>query len=168
GDIDANGKVREPVVLQRALRISTEAKLRSDMPNLFEVVVTLQSDEVACAKALNPLIGVKDRLNAVDTLGAVILKNLDTEALTIVRSTPQSNGNEVLVVCKSPLQRKLSFDTAQLALPPGSYQAIPYILIEPEDVPLGLLTIIGSQVNGLNAAYLQKPMRRDGGFFEVK
>ena len=55
----------------------------------------------------------------------------------------------------------------QLALPPGRYRAIPYILIEPEDVPYALLSAIGLQVNSLGAGYLQKPMRWEGGWFEI-
>lgn len=167
GDVDARGKLRRPVVLQRALRIATEATPHPGDPDYIDLLVTMQSGGNGCIRALNPLIGTIDRFSAVDTLGAVILKNLDSGASTIFRSLENAANNEILVVCQPPLHRTLTFNTSQLGLPAGRYQAIPYILVEPEDTPLALLARLGPQLNLLNANYLRKPMRWEGGFFEV-
>lgn len=168
GDIDATGKVRKPVVLRRTLRIETLARPHPENPDRIEVAVDLQADQVSCIEALNPLIGVRDRLSPVDTLGAILLQNLGNDAVTIIRSDPAVAGNERLFVCQSPLTRVLQFDASQYNLPPGTYRAIPYILVEPPDVPRALLNHIGTHVNALRAGYLDKPMRRRGGEFELK
>ena len=168
GDVDANGKLRRPVVLPRALRIVTEATPQPGNPEQIDVLVSMQSDEISCVRALNPLIGSIDKLIPVDTLGAVIIRGLDSGATTVYRSLEQAAGNEILVVCQTPLQRALSFNSAQLGLVPGRYQVVPFILVDPENVPLALLAKLGSRLNQLGNNYLRKPMRWEGGFFEVR
>ncbi|MFQ5632252.1 MAG: hypothetical protein ACE5I1_26070 [bacterium] len=47
----------------------------------------------------------------------------------------------------------------------GEYEIIPYLLVQPEDVPQKMLDKLGRDVDMLATTYLNKPMRREGGRF---
>ena len=74
----------------------------------------------------------------------------------------------MLAACtENPVIRRLTFTLSEVLLPPGQYEAIPYLLVDPKGVPQPLLAKLGESVNELSASYLSKPMRREGGGFKV-
>jgi hypothetical protein len=169
-DINKDGQVRNPIRMQRFLSISTEVSppsVQADDSVTIVVEVKLQAD-IDCASVVNPKIRVKNKFLPIDTLGAIVVKRLDSDEVFVIRSDSLAENNEQLVVCREPVMRRLNFKLSQTPLPPGKYEAIPYLLVNPKGVPFPLLASLGSSVNELSANYLKKPMRRQNGQFEIK
>ncbi|MFQ5752551.1 MAG: hypothetical protein ACE5HI_11190 [bacterium] len=169
GDIDKNGQVRGPIVMQRFLRISTQVTppvVQADSSMIIKVETHLQA-EIACAEVGVPLIDHIDRHSPYRPLGAILLKNLDTNEVFTVRADSNAVGNYIENVCSTPVKLDLQFEFTQALLPAGQYQVVPYLFVNPEDVPGRLLDKLGFSVNSLNRHYFQKPMRRKDGQFVV-
>lgn len=165
-DIDAEGKLRKPVVLQKFLTISTTADFFPNSDSV-RIRVSLEAD-TSCARVVNPFIVRHDKMYdpVIDTLGAVLIKNVNSDDVIVLRSDPAAAGSEILVACKNaPVERDLIFLAKKLSMQPGQYEIIPYLRFEPENTPLALLEKMGTAVNELSANYLQKPIRRNGGRF---
>jgi hypothetical protein len=60
------------------------------------------------------------------------------------------------------------FSTVQGVLPLGVYKVIPHMLIHHETIPEALLRSLGTSFEEPGVEYLNIPMRRNGGLFEVK
>lgn len=168
-DVTDDGEIRGPVVMRRFLKIKTDVQpgaiaLNSSEP--IEVTVSLQG-EVGCAVVVNPGIVVKDKFLEVDTLGAILLRGIESGKVFVYRSNPGADGNEQLRVCEEPVRRKLTFDLTSMPLPAGDYEVIPYLSVNPKGVPRELLEKLGFHVNNLGADYLKKPMRREDGHLKV-
>ncbi|MFQ5632251.1 MAG: hypothetical protein ACE5I1_26065, partial [bacterium] len=146
-DLDAEGKVRD-ITMQRALQIETQvravpAKIQAN-PDTIRALVKLRAD-VGCVVVRNPFVGQQTTQRVIgDTtalkLGALLIKNLDTEKLIILRSTEYDSGAERLNPCDyDTYLRKLDFFAGDVGLLPGNYDATPYLWFEPATVPTALL-----------------------------
>lgn len=176
-DLDKEGNVRGPIELKRFMHIKTEITksfVENDYSDTIDVNLKLQAD-FGCASVTNPRINETDsqrtneNASPVDTLGAIIFRNVASKQIKIHLSDPNASNNERLIACNDfPVIRSLRFTLADVSLLPGKYDVIPYILVDPENVPPQLIRKIGQQVNELNANYLQKPMRRDDALFEIR
>lgn len=167
--INDKGKLTHPILLQRSMQITTEVtplSIPKNYTGVIEVIVKLKADK-DCSPVLNPKIEEKDKYSRIDNLGAVLVKNIDTDDILIVRSNPNANGNEILDVCNEPVRRRLRFKLSEVALSPGNNEIIPYLLMNLEGVPEGLLQHFVFQIEELSADYLKIPMRREGGRFTV-
>lgn len=165
-DIDANGRLRETVVLQRFMSITTNVAAIPESDS-FRVRVTLEAD-FGCAPVVNPLIRRHDPMldPEIDTLGAVIFKPIAGGPPIFFRSDPEASGFDNMLPCLGePVERELKFVPSELALPIGEYEVIPYLWVEPLGVPFSLLEDLGRDMNELSDRYLLKPMRRQGGRF---
>ncbi|MFQ5754128.1 MAG: hypothetical protein ACE5HI_19235, partial [bacterium] len=168
-DIDKDGKVRGPIVMQRFLQISTYVTppiVPIDFSDTIFVKTQLQAD-ISCAEVGIPKVDEINRKSNERPLGAILVKKLDSEQVFIVRSDSLAEGNYVETVCRNTVILELKFVFAYVQLPPGVYEVIPYLWITPKGAPQGLLEKLGSHVNELGRNYLQKPMRRKDGSFEV-
>ena len=169
GDIDKNGKVRGPIVLRRLLQINTEVNpsvVQADSAVIVFVETHLQTD-IGCAEVGVPKVDQIDRRSTVRPLGAILAKQIDTEEVFVVQADPAANGSYLEIVCRTIVTLDLQFDFSDAGLPPGEYEVIPYLFINPPGVPNGLLEKLGSHVNDLGPNYLKKPLRRKDGQFKV-
>ena len=62
----------------------------------------------------------------------------------------------------------MTFNLLQQPLPAGKYRVIPYLLINHEAIPAGLVESTGFERYQLNSNYLKLPFVRKGGEFEVR
>lgn len=172
GDLNNNGNLRNPVVMRTSVNIITEVLppvLPDEAVDSLFVRVTLAAQQ-GCVTIFNPLLAAPPTQGAKGPLGAAILRHLDSQALFILRSAPDGRASERVIPCvDEPEIREMVQPKSQLpALPVGRYEVIPYLLLEPANAPSGLLQKIGGEVNELGQNYLKKPMRRQGGTFEIK
>lgn len=176
GDLDANGRLRNPIMMKRFMTITTTVippQLSLTDSGTVVVKVKMQAEN-GCGIVTNNFVGAQDpRREIGDTtaleLGAVLIKNLETNQLYIVRTPRVDLGPERLVPCDyDPIFRKLEFVPANISMAPGKYEMIPYLWLNPNNVPIALLEKLGRHVDELNANYLQKPIKRLGGFFELQ
>jgi hypothetical protein len=100
-------------------------------------------------------------------LGAVFFKRVGSDDLLIYEPVVGANTRDVVVIGKVSSNRLAVFTLQQLSLQPGQYEVTPYLLIRHEALPRGLLASLGA-VEGLSPAYLNLPIRREGGQFEVR
>ena len=166
-DKDGNAGTME---MRRFLRIITDVEpsvVQSNFSELIAVRTTLQA-ETNCATVGIPKIPGVDRQSDEGPLGAILLRKLSTDEIQIVEAYPDEEGSAVVRVCSNPFFTTLRFDATTVQLSAGEYEVIPYLWVNPEGVPARLLEIASLPFNGLDANYLNKPMRREGGRFEVR
>ncbi len=170
--IDAEGRLRGPIVMVRAVDIVTLVTPPAWPANQdsLEITVRLVADE-GCVLVYNPLLDVVPR-DGVDfaPLGAALLHHTATGQVFTLRTSAAGSGAERLQPCANqPIHRRLMAAGPQLQhLPAGRYEVIPYLWLEPEGTPQALLAHLGAEVNELGESYLKKPMHRQPAIFEIR
>ncbi len=162
GDVNKDGKLNAPRSLQRFLRISTALQppsVEKNFANRIGVNVTLEAIIDSATVVFPRSVG--------GFLGAVIFKRVGSDDLLIYEPVAGANTRDVVVIGKVSSSRLAVFTLQQLSLQPGQYEVIPYLLIRHEALPPGLLASLGA-VESLSSAYLNLPLRREGGQFEVR
>lgn len=171
GDLNKEGELTTPKNLTQFLEIKTEVAPNSVPVNFGErigatVTVTALNQDSVTVVFPNSIGGF---------LGAIFLRNVDTEEVHILSGPPTELKDKVLVdgVRHS---RQLLFTISNNPLPIGKYEVIPYLWVAHERIPTELLSGLGTNVDSLFVhssreqflpAYLQIPMRRDVAIFEV-
>ncbi|MGH7597945.1 MAG: hypothetical protein ACREOI_16470, partial [bacterium] len=162
GDVNKDGKLSAPRSLRRFLRISTAMlppSVEKNFANRIGVSVTLEAIIDSATVVFPRSVG--------GFLGAVFFKRVGSDDLLIYEPVAGANTRDVVVIGKVSNSRLAVFTLQQLSLQPGQYEVIPYLLIRHEALPSGLLTSLGA-VEDLSPAYLNLPLRREGGQFEVR
>lgn len=68
-----------------------------------------------------------------------------------------------------PMQKiEIDFDYIGLNLPKGTYEIIPYLVLDRKDIPNHLFQAIGSEVYSLSENYFNYPFYRTGGKFVIE
>lgn len=176
-DLDEDGVARE-TIMRRTIIINSIVsfmpnRLDETASNAIRVLVKLSAEE-GCAPVFNPFVGALTvQREAGDStaypLGAVLIRNLDSDAVFTVRSQETDDGADRMAPCSwDTYYLKLDFTADEVGLPPGRYEVAPYLWLEPENAPDALLDVIGRENNELNANYFKKPMKRLGGSFELQ
>ncbi len=170
--IDAEGRLRGPIVMVRALDIVTQVTppaWPADEDSL-KITVRLVADE-GCVLVYNPLLDAVPR-DGVDfaPLGAALLRHIETGQVFTLRNSATGTGTERLQPCaKQAIHRILMAAGPQLQhLPAGKYEVFPYLWLEPQGTPQALLANLGAEVNELGKNYLKKPMHRQPAIFEIR
>lgn len=170
--IDAEGRVRGPIIMARAVDIVTQVTppaWPADQDSL-KITVRLVADD-GCVLVYNPLLDSVPR-DGVDfaPLGAALLHHTETGQVFTLRTSATGKGTERLQPCaEQAIHRKLMAAGPQLRpLPAGKYEVIPYLWLEPEGTPPALLAHLGAEVNELGGNYLKKPMHRQPAIFEIR
>ena len=171
-DIDGNGNVDGLVEMRRFLQISTSVDPPVVSAN-FAGSVLVEARIWAlinCAKVRIPK-ATGDRQSQDGPLGAVLFKKVNSEEFFAFEANPNTEPDEepnwVFTVCSDPSIRSLELSFSENPLPSGEYEVIPFIMVNPVNVPNRLLEIANLPFNELGAAYLKKPMRREDGRFRV-
>jgi hypothetical protein len=162
GDVNKEGKLSVPRSLRRFLRISTALlppAVEKNFPNRIGVNVTLEAIIDTATVIFPRSVG--------GFLGAVFFKRVGSEDLIIYEPVAGANTRDISLIGRVSSSRLIVFTLLQLSLPPGQYEVIPYLLIRHQLLPPGMLASLGA-VEGLSPAYLNLPLRREGGQFEVR
>jgi len=163
GDINKDGKIYEPIVLRRFLRIQTEvspASVKANNTNPIAVEVTLTATIDSATVVIPKSVG--------GMLGAVLIKKIDTSEVQIYQSAAGAITQEVILVGLVSKKVGMGFDLMQKPLATGKYKVIPYLFIAHEKLPAGLMDSLLPEVETLNSNYLKLPFNREGGDFEVR
>ena len=68
-----------------------------------------------------------------------------------------------------PMQKvEIDFDYMGLNLPKGTYEIIPYMVLERNDIPSHLLQALGPDIYNFSEAYFNYPFYRTGGKFVIE
>lgn len=170
--IDAEGRLRGPIIMTRAVDIVTQVTpptWPADQDSL-KITVRLLADD-GCVLVYNPLLDSVPR-DGVDfaPLGAALLVQIETGQVFALRHSATGSGSERLQPCADlAVHRQLMVAAQQLQpLPAGKYEVIPYLWLEPQGTPPALLAHLGAEVNELGGNYLKKPMHRQPAIFEIR
>lgn len=170
--LDDRGHLLAPVTLRPFINIQTDVTYLNREVSLDTILVSTTLTGIGgCVTVFNPLVNeINPRRNSdgsIDTLGAVVLRHVQTGRYYTYRSDPAGTNYESIIPCDwYPMIRELHLSRAALNLPPGEYEFIPFLLLEPPGVPERLLQRLGGNMNGLSD-YHRKPMKRYGGFFTL-
>ena len=165
GEINKNGELNQPVELKNFLNINTivepstiSTKFAGQIDVNIHLITPLNDSTTVVFPSSIPL---------GRPFGTIILKNLDTEELFPFRvdQGDQYHNSHIIGHIEQVLQKPIS--TVQGVLPVGRYEVIPHMLIKHEELPEGLLESLGSNLEEPGADYLNIPIRREGGQFEV-
>ena len=164
--INESGELIRPQVVLQKLRIKTQiapasisssevsaAELRGDA-----VVVILK---VTLEALLGP-VTIRFPTMVENLIAPVIFRNINTNEVSIVESKIAGlSYNDIITVDVEPISRFLIIGLQSRFFPPGEYEVIPYLLIEYESLPSGLLESLGEDVEALGPNYLKLPIMRE-------
>lgn len=162
GEVDKNGELTSPRHLFKLLQIKTvvdpEIVTTSyEGPVGIQVAVraTLDSVTVVFPKVIGGL------------LGGILLKHKATGEVFIDAADAGPNLREVEKIGNEFHYKRLIFSLRRNTLPPGEYEAVPYLLIQHDNMPAGLLSSLGRDVEEITSEYLNIPFKREGGRFVI-
>lgn len=168
GDVNKNGELSATRRMQRLLRISTTLKhLNSVVTNEDSTVVqvSLQAD-------VNPVTVIfpntcPERECPDHRVGAVLLRNIVSNEIFVVQMSPGATSRHLVTVGRVPVTRTMYFSLDRVFIPAAVYEVIPYLWIDHDALPPGLMTSLGPDVLALGPDYLKIPFRRENGRLEV-
>lgn len=175
GDIDDDGKLNEPKFLIKILDIQTAIR-----PSNFPQPTTLDWWEYE--EVINVDVTLKETTLADVTAkfssyskgpaSIVFIKRISPKQdfLQIKELTPIVDLEHLVPIeITSDAQRwTAGFKMMIGDLPVGTYQIIPYLLIEQQNIPTEFFKSLGEEKLKPNAKYLSLPLPRQGGDFLVK
>ena len=168
--IKINGELRKKVNLKRMVQVNTQVR-PSTFPKTFEedVKVTIKatpdrSDIFFYLKGL-------EAPRQPTVYSGLLIKDISSGEL-VLSFNPDTAGT-IKRVIEQPFREflvnfKVIDDSLNSVLPSGTYEAIPYIIIESNDnVPTHLLDALDSGYNEFSDKYFQYPIYRTGGSFTI-
>ncbi|RMF68221.1 MAG: hypothetical protein D6743_03700 [Calditrichaeota bacterium] len=164
GDIDKNGELAMPKKLEKILDINTVVTppfISTDFAGPIQVDIHLQTPPDDSSTVVFPTS------MPLSPFGTILLRKRDTGQLfpfSIEKGDPRKNS---FLVGQAGRVLNMPISTVQGVLPPGEYEVIPHMLIDHEPLPAGLLDSLGA-IREPAEDYLNYPVRRTGGEFEVR
>lgn len=168
GDINKNGELNAARRMQRLLQISTAVQRYTSPRSTADstvVQVSLQAD-------VDPVTVIfpntcPERECPDHRIGAVLLRNISTKDVYVVQMSPGATSRHLVTVGRVPVTRTMYFSFDRVFIPAAVYEVIPYLWIEHETLPPGLMASLGPDVLALGPDYLKIPFRRENGRLEV-
>ncbi len=160
GDLNDNGKLT-PITLERNLRIHTKVapdSVSTDYTGFIDVEVSLVA---------NKPVNVEFPFTFSDQFGAILACCDSTNQIYTFKAFPDLLISSTIEVQDSLITRSLSFTLSTFDLPVGEYEIIPYLFVNRDDIPSELLLNLGDTVKALSREYLNMPLKRTGGSFEI-
>lgn len=161
GDINKDGEISGTKSLTKFLDIKTilsrnSIRVNSDSRIAARVTLTAISDSVT---VLFP--------NSIgEFLGAIFLRNLDTQEVFIIKGPPTEEVDKELIT-RTESSRSIEFSLIVNPVPVGRYEVLPYLLVRHESIPAQLMETLGNHVENLTPGYLQIPFKIDAAILEV-
>ena len=168
--IKIDGELRKKINLKRMVQINTEVQ-PSTIPKNFEedvkVVVKATPDRSDIFFYLKGL----EMPRQPTAYSGLLIKDLSSGEL-VLSFNPDTAGTIKRVINQPFREFTVNFDfiddSLGSALPPGTYEALPYIIIESNDiVPTHLLDALDPGYNEFSEKYFKYPIYRTGGKFTV-
>ena len=163
GDLDDKGNILGRKSLRKLLRIKTRVNpeiIKNDYKGFVQVSVSLQ--------AIHEPVNVRIP-QSTDGSSAIIFDRegqnkpiilSDSNHLNFTFATHQIEQTEEIFV--------YGFDMRPGILPAGSYQIIPYFLIDQNEAPPELTASFGFDLHRFGPDFLKIPFKREGGKFIVE
>lgn len=162
GDFDSNGELIGTRSLRKLIHIKTVVEpnmITADYQGQLTVNLTLRAITDSVKIMFPKLVGASS--------GALLLRKLDTGDIFV--DVPDKSGyfQDIVVIGPEEQVFQMVFDMDRIALPEGQYEAIPFFLIEQENMSEELLRSLGPNATELGPDFLKIPFRREGGYFSV-
>ena len=163
--INLEGELRRDVSMRRELGVHTVVTpetIPTDFDSPINVMVTITPDrtDLYCEmKKIENRSGV--------TFTGLLIKNIVTNELTY--AVDNDSASTMREYIDRPTQKiEIGFDYMGLNLPKGTYEIIPYMVLERNDVPNHLLQAMGEDIYSFSEEYLNYPFYRTGGKFVIE
>ncbi|UCF65397.1 MAG: hypothetical protein JSW33_06090 [bacterium] len=161
-DINSQGVLIQPVVLQKLLEIETVVS-----PDTFTscydkfVIVKLR------LKAFFPQVNIAALTDYEQNISGIILKrNRSEEALvTIIRSHMSQLNTQITISGFKEYISYYKYDYC--SFPAGDYEIIPFLWVEQPTIPPELFENLGISPHQISLDYLRIPVKRQGGEFRI-
>ena len=155
-DINNEGRIKSTVVLSKLLDISTDISPStlspSSEPRLLNINVTLRT--------IDTTVMVFTEMDRELVLGSYIFKESGTAQDQAIRISNQGVSIKGFFIDSSSIwQGQLLWQPGMLTS--GIYEVYPYLIIQQEDFPDGLLESFGSNATKFSENYLKIPFRHD-------
>lgn len=162
GDVDSNGELLNKQSLVKLLNINTEVQ-----PNLVEENYNGTVSVSVSVRALFDSVTIAIPKLLSNSSDALIFSNINTGQTFVPK--PNHNSTIFSPLKVGPEEEVLQYDFFFTPgfLPEGAYQVVPFLLVEQEDMPQGLLESLGLNMDDIGPDFLNIPYRRDGGQFEI-
>lgn len=162
GEIGREGAMINTRYLQELLKINTLVEPDTVSTSYQGSILV----KVSLAAFLDSVVVVFPKATG-DKYGGILLKNLGTGGVLVY--APDGAPTRIVLekIGREPFEYEIDFPFQANVLTPGRYEAIPYFLIEQENMAAGLLVSLGENVEALGPNFLKIPIRRKGGQFVV-
>jgi hypothetical protein len=101
------------------------------------------------------------------TFTGLLIKKIVTDELTY--TVDNDSASIMREYIDRPMQKiEIDFDYIGLNLPKGTYEIIPYMVLERNDIPTHLLQALGPDIYNFSEAYFNYPFYRTGGKFVIE
>ena len=163
GDFDSNGELIGTRSLKKLVHISTVVEpnmITADYEGKLSVNVALRAVLDSVKIMFPKLVGASS--------GAILLRKLETGDIFVDVPDSSSYLKDVLILGPGEEEVfQMVFDLDRISLPEGQYEAVPFFLIEQENISEELLKSLGPNATELGPDFLKIPFRREGGYFSV-
>jgi hypothetical protein len=167
GDIDDDGNIRETIVLQKLLNISTVVE-----PSEIVQFVHPDSSDIKITVTLDVLVGplrVEAFVDETNTyFWGFFLKKLNTPLSEAFKSPSSSPPTTQQIPCHTVWEGGLYLSWYGLELELAEYEVVPYIHVVQEDLPDGLIVSIAEHGDEYHNDYLLIPFKQEPGYFAVR
>ena len=163
--INLEGKLRRDVSMTRELGVHTIVSpeiIPTDFDSSIKIMVTVTPDRTDLYCNLRK---VENRSGTTYT--GVLIKNIVTKEL--IYTVDIDSASIMREYMDRPMQKiEIDFDYIGLNLPKGTYEIIPYLVLDRKDIPNHLFQAIGNEVYSLSENYFNYPFYRTGGKFVIE
>ena len=163
--INSGGELRKEVLMARELGVHSTVspeRISSNFDNPINVMVTITPDrtDLFCdMKKIENRSGV--------TFTGLLIKDIVTNQL--IYTVDNDSASTMREYIDRPTQKiEIGFDYMGLNLPKGTYEIIPYMVLERNDIPNHLLQALGPDIYRFSEEYLNYPFYRTGGKFVIE
>lgn len=168
--IKINGELRKKVSLKRMVQVNTQVR-PSTFPKTFEEDVKITIKATPDRSDIFFYLKGLEAPRQPTVYSGLLIKDISSGEL-VLSFNPDTAGT-IKRVIEQPFREflvnfKVIDDSLNSVLPSGTYEAIPYIIIESNDnVPTHLLDALDSGYNEFSDKYFQYPIYRTGGSFTI-
>lgn len=163
--INLEGELRRDVSMRREVgvhTIVTPEVISSDYDNTIKIMVTVTPDrtDIYCN-----LRKVENRGSTTYT--GLLIKNIVTNQL--IYKVDIDSASVMREYMDRPMQKlEIDFDYIGLNLPMGTYEIIPYLVLDRNDIPSHISQAMGPGIETFSENYLNYPFYRTGGKFVIQ
>ncbi|MBC8345297.1 MAG: hypothetical protein ISR82_01560 [Candidatus Marinimicrobia bacterium] len=158
--IDIDGTLKRTIILKRIMGLKTTVSpeiITSGFDDDIIVAIDLTADRIDLYVKLRKL---QDRSETIYT--GLLIQNSSTKKLAYTVNIDSASLDREFIARPSK-NFEININYADLNLPKDTYEVIPYIFIEREDIPAALLSAIGFGYNDFSQNFFQFPFKRSGG-----